>query len=107
MALLLALSQYDNAYWNELICQNEAVASAQSGLIRDIDFQMQNVGIFGDSMSGYNADGTVWIRNHWTVERAEASGDELNNYLDTEYNTNYISMAPVTSIPMAFIYRLL
>ena len=71
-----------------------AVASAQSGLIRDIDFQMQNVGIFGDSMSGYNADGTVWIRNHWTVERAEASGDELNNYLDTEYNTNYISIAP-------------
>lgn len=74
--------------------KTEAVASAQSGLIRDIDFQMQNVGIFGDSMSGYNADGTVWIRNHWTVERAEASGDELNNYLDTEYNTNYISMAP-------------
>ena len=74
--------------------KTEAVASAQSGLIRDISFEMQNVGIFGDSMSGYNADGTVWIRNHWTVERAEASGAELNNYLDTEYNTNYISMSP-------------
>ena len=74
--------------------KSEAIASAQSGLIRDISFEMQNVGIFGDSMSGYNADGTVWIRNHWTVERAEASGAELNNYLDTTYNTNYISMAP-------------
>lgn len=85
--MIMLTGMLDNA-------KNEAVASAQSGLIRDIDFQMQNIGIFGDSMSGYNADGTVWIRNHWTVERAEASGAELNNYLDTEYNTNYISMAP-------------
>lgn len=72
-----------------------AVASAQSGLIRDIDFMLQNVTIYPDTMSGYNADGTVWLKYHWGCDGStEASGGELENYFDGSIRTNYISMAP-------------
>jgi hypothetical protein len=46
-------------------------------------------------MSGYNADGTVWLKYHWGCDGStEASGDELENYFDGSIRTNYISMAP-------------
>lgn len=86
--MIMLTGMLDNA-------KNEAVASAQSGLIRDIDFTLQNVTIYPDTMSGYNADGTVWLKYHWGCDGStEASGDELENYFDGSIRTNYISMAP-------------
>lgn len=86
--MIMLTGMLDNA-------KNEAVASAQSGLIRDIDFMLQNVTIYPDTMSGYNADGTVWLKYHWGCDGStEASGDELENYFDGSIRTNYISMAP-------------